>query len=323
MLKDLSKYPNLGTPVYYFQLIEAIKESRVAWTINDLEKLFHSRIIDGNVVYDGCIKLALTIGILNQKCKKVELNHPLIQGSEDQEKLSQIILTRLFDTLSKDKTFYEIFNAQNLSYDHNQRSLVINNSAFGFKYSNLKQFLIDFHFLAPFQDQAIGNYHINSSFKNLLDNTILPEIRKRKIGIDELKKSLELRQKHGEQAERFVFQFEVKRLKNKKQISWVAEYVVNEGYDIASFNHTKDANFNRFIEVKSYSGNTPYFYWSRNEYLEARRKRDEYWLYLVNRDRMQIEDYQPIMIKNPYREILGEESKWFRQVENFKCELIE
>jgi len=46
----------------------------------------------------------------------------------------------------------------------------------------------------------------------------------------------------------------------------------------------------KFIEVKSYSGD-PYFYWSRNEVKVAETEKNNYFLYLVNRDEMNDIDY--------------------------------
>lgn len=111
-------------------------------------------------------------------------------------------------------------------------------------------------------------------------------------------------------------EFETKRLSNK-QIDWVAQYIVNEGYDIASYNEKDDEEYNRFIEVKSYEGNKPYFFWSRNEVNVAKRKLENYWIYLVNRKEMNNEGYEPIMKQNPIANILNNEN-WDEQIEKYK-----
>ena len=131
---------------------------------------------------------------------------------------------------------------------------------------------------------------------------------------------MEQQQIYGEEAEKFVLNFEFIRLNKKKNIDWVAEYIVNEGYDIASYNHESDEFPNRFIEVKSYEGETPYFFWSRNEYSVAKRKKEEYWLYLVNRTEMNNEDYSPLIIRNPYETII-EDSKWIKEIDKYKITL--
>lgn len=148
----------------------------------------------------------------------------------------------------------------------------------------------------------------------------MPEIKKRKIGIEEFKKSMELQQIYGEEAEKFVVDFENTRLNGGKRIDWVAEYVVNAGYDVISYNSESDDEYNRFIEVKSYEGKIPYFFWSRNEYQVARLKKDEYWLYLINRKKIGSIDYEPIMIQNPHVNILKNDD-WSKEVDKYRIEL--
>jgi hypothetical protein len=58
---------------------------------------------------------------------------------------------------------------------------------------------------------------------------------------------------------------------------------VSAGYDIASLKDQGSSIIDKFIEVKSYSG-SPYFYWSKNEIEVAKQERDNYFLYLINRD---------------------------------------
>lgn len=125
---------------------------------------------------------------------------------------------------------------------------------------------------------------------------------------------MEQQQVYGEEAEKYVLNFEFIRLKEQKEIDWVAEYIVNEEYDIASYNHESDELPNRFIEVKSYDGET-HIFWSRNEFSVAKRKKDDYWLYLVNRLEMNKVEYVPITIQNPYEEILNNDKNWYKQIE--------
>ena len=123
-----------------------------------------------------------------------------------------------------------------------------------------------------------------------------------------------------EEAEKFVLAFEKKRLEGKP-VEWIAEYIVNEGYDIASYNEMNNVRYNRFIEVKSYDGPKPYFYWSRNEYTVAKRKKQEYWLYLVNRSEMNDENYKPLMLQDPFNGILKNDD-WDKQVDKYIIKFI-
>ena len=121
--------------------------------------------------------------------------------------------------------------------------------------------------------------------------------------MDELQMSLEQKQIFGEEAEKFILQFEHDRLKGIKEIIWVAEYSVAEGYDIASYNDENPQTTDRFIEVKSFV-NELSFYWSRNEIDIAKVKKENYYLYLVDRSKIKNKDYKPIIIQNPYMKIL-------------------
>ena len=47
---------------------------------------------------------------------------------------------------------------------------------------------------------------------------------------------------------------------NPDEIPELYNMIVNEGYDIASYNEMNNVRYNRFIEVKSYDGPKPYFY---------------------------------------------------------------
>lgn len=140
-----------------------------------------------------------------------------------------------------------------------------------------------------------------------------------KISPEEFKKEQEQKQIYGEEAERFVLEYEKERLKNKKEIDWVAKYVVNEGYDIASYNEIDDEYPNRFIEVKSYDGPKGYFYWSRNEYQVAKLKGENYWIYLVNRSKIKNYGYEPERYQDPFNTILGNHNiDWIEEVDKYK-----
>ena len=126
---------------------------------------------------------------------------------------------------------------------------------------------------------------------------------------------MQQKQIHGEEAEIFVLNFERERLENKIGIDWVAEYSIAEGYDISSFQQIESEYNDCFIEVKSYSG-TPYFFWSRNEVDISRIKGDHYFLYLVDRKQMSNNGYKPIIIQNPFNEVLNNDN-WLKQIEKY------
>ena len=261
MLTDLRTYDNLGTPQYFFELFSSLKnDNAVIWTRRDVEQLFYNKNINGRSVFDGCIVLALKISVITiDEFENISLNEKFKDFLFSEKQMCDKFIEFLFLALNEDDNFHDIFSSENISYDIIYHSTQINNSAFGFKYSNFKQLLIDFDVIQIHPSHELKKYILNSRYKKIFDKIILPEIRKRKIGIDELRKSLEQQQIHGEEAEIFVLKFENDRLENKKGIDWVAEYSIAEGYDISSFQKKESFINDCFIEVKSYVGN-PYFF---------------------------------------------------------------
>jgi hypothetical protein len=321
MLKDLRQYNNFGTPNYFFQLLTNLKENDgTVWRKSDIEQFFHNKIIDGRSIYDGCIELAIRIEFLILQEDLITINKTLIDSLNNINQMSDKFLEFLFKALTNDEIFHNIFCSEFLTYDIIHRTLKISNSAFGFKFANFKQLLIDFDAIKAHPTIELNSYIINTKYKKLFDKTVLPEIKRRKIGIEEFKNSIELQQIYGEEAEKFVLDFEYRRLNKLKEIDWVAEYIVNEGYDIASYNNENDKSYNRFIEVKSYDGDTPYFFWSRNECNVARIKKDNYWLYLVSRKKIDKIGYKPIMVQNPYVKILNNDN-WKKEIDKYKIVL--
>ncbi|MBM3454029.1 MAG: DUF3883 domain-containing protein [Bacteroidetes bacterium] len=323
MLEELRRYRNFGTPNYFFELLSTLKgKPNATYTRNDIDKLFFNRVIDGRSIFDGCLEIAIKTEILVVENDFLTLSNGVVDSLNSISQMRDKFVEYLFKALKDDDEFHKIFCSDYLSHDTMYKSLHINNRAFSLKYSNFKQLLIDFEAIKTHPTIELNSFIINNRYKKLFDKTVLPEIKKRKIGIEDFRKAMEQQQIYGEEAEKFVLNFEFARLNEKKEIDWVAEYIVNEGFDIASYNHEFDELPNRFIEVKSYDGTTPYFFWSRNEYSVAKLKKNDYWLYLVNRSAMNEAEYIPIMIQNPYEEILKNDENWDKQIEKYKVELI-
>lgn len=321
MLNDLRTYDNLGTPQYFYELFSSLKKDEsTGWSIREAEQLFYNKSINGRTVFDGCIVLALKISLITiDDFDKISLNEKFKDCLFSEKQMCDKFIEFLFQSLNQDDNFHSIFSSEHISYDIIYHSTQINNSAFGFKFSNFKQLLIDFDVIQIHPTKELSKYILNARYKKIFDKIILPEIKKRKFGIDELKKSMEQQQIHGEEAEIFVLNFEKLRLGNKDGIDWVAEYSVAEGYDISSFQQKESESNDCFIEVKSYAG-SPYFYWSRNEVDISRIKGDHYFLYLVDRDQMKNIDYKPIIIQNPFKVVLENED-WIKQVEKYRIQL--
>lgn len=164
--------------------------------------------------------------------------------------------------------------------------------------------MINVDYLDVFQDSVIAI--VNSS--NRIKKTI-----------EALKKDLEQKHIYGEEAEEFVLAYELKRLENhpqKEKIEQISKDDVSAGYDIQSFHVDTSVLINRFIEVKSFDS-VVRFYWSKNEVETAKALRKDYFLYLVDRSQMLDEDYEPIIIQDPFFNVFENEDYWDKEAQSW------
>lgn len=312
MLEELRKYKNLGTPTFYWELLDQITIASHRWTEEDVHKYFYNRIVDNRNIFDGCIPLLISCEIISIDTDGyLDIDNSMKEYLINEQYLKNKTLERIFIKLADDDIFHQIFNSLNISYDIIYNYVQIENSAFTFRFSNFKQLLLDFDFLYVHPDEIIKKYIINTKFKKLFDAKILPQVKKRKMGIDELDKRLAKQRINGEEAEEFVLAFEKDRLKqssNHKKVIKISDYDVAAGYDVVSFEDGDSEIHDRFIEVKSYVGDFNFF-WSENEIEVSRRKSKQYFLYLVDRDKMNQSGYIPEIIQDPYTTVYNDD-KW-------------
>lgn len=142
----------------------------------------------------------------------------------------------------------------------------------------------------------------------------------------QLAQELEMQVKYGAEAEKWVLDYERRRLSGhpwRDQIRLVSQEDVAAGYDIASFSDEGSLHHNRFIEVKSH-GAIRRFYWSRNEITTAEEFGEEYALYLVDRTKLDDPLYQPKIILGPSHDIFTRsESGWTVEATSFEYLQIE
>lgn len=316
MLEELRKYKNLGTPEYFWELFEQLRNGD-SWTTGEIEDYFYNKIIDGRSIFDGCLPLLLSTKIITvDEEGAVNIGYPYKYIFYSKQLCRQRLLEGFLLAFKEDSDFYNIFTPEYSSYDFVYKAINIDYSAFGLKYANIRNLFIDFGFLKPHLDFPNRAFMINSRWKKFFEKEFTPEIRKRKIGIEELKSQQEQQQLNGKIAEEFVLGFEQTRLNNKDGIGWIAPYDSGAGFDILSFQKESSSDNDLFIEVKSYSGTMPYFYWTRNEIARARKDAKKYCIYLVNRDELKNPTYKPRIISNPIKNILDDE-RWEKEVDKY------
>jgi hypothetical protein len=199
---------------------------------------------------------------------------------------------------------------------------IFDNDAFRFDEQSCATLLK--RWVIPLSYAALRNYLIENEalrltesgeleIENIIAQTFKIKIsqRRRKISLEQLLKIKESQNLQGSKAEEFILKYEKKRLIDhpyNDKIQRISDFDVCAGYDIVSYLSTEDMRYNRFIEVKSYQGES-HFFWSDNEVDVARLKGSSYYLCLVDMEKIDEPGYEPMFIENPI-ETVFEGNQW-------------
>ena len=129
----------------------------------------------------------------------------------------------------------------------------------------------------------------------------IERLRSRKVTPEQLEMMLRVAARNGATGEFEVMKDERKRLMRAGQgnlarkIRWTSKENVAAGFDISSFEVDGSP---RLIEVKSSSSETRQFIISRNEWMVAQAKGEQYWIYLVTNVNS---NPQIVRLQNPVR----------------------
>ena len=228
---------------------------------------------------------------------------------EQKGKISELI----FHYLLSEK----MINCERITVDSLTGELRIPTNAFSLSAAIYRNFLYEIGF---FSKSGIYFSIINKQLHTLIEKEIANT--KKKMSQDQLLLRLQKQQADGEAGELFVLEYEKRRLSQHhpvpKRISLVD---VGAGYDILSCHDKDSILYDRYIEVKSFRGK-PHFYWSANEKRIAEVLGEDYFLYLVDLDKMGNEsnEYAPTIIQNPANQLLGD--GWLIEPDSFKITRI-
>lgn len=120
----------------------------------------------------------------------------------------------------------------------------------------------------------------------------------------------------GDYGEDFALRFERQRLYAHPRchdIRLVGRSDVGMGYDILSFMGVTSQTPDRYIEVKTYSGD-PHFFLSASEQAAAQKYGINYFVYLVDKSRITQPGYTPYIIQDPAKTLLNED-QWQEKVQ--------
>lgn len=205
-------------------------------------------------------------------------------------------------------------NLSSINYDSSTDQYLLPRSAIKIKHSAVRNLLISFGVL---DNRRADRQYVVHKHINLFIATAQKTIRK--LTLEKLKAQLKEKEEQGEKGELFVVAYEHARLQGHphidkvKRISFVD---VSAGYDIISFNDCLSTELDRMIEVKAFSGE-PHFFWTYNERRVARLLAGHYFIYLIDIDKIDKEDYAPLIIQDPIAFFNGN-TQWIITEESVK-----
>lgn len=234
-----------------------------------------------------------------------------MSGKTDKEIIDDVI-RKCIEHLIEDG----IFDSDSLAFNTDKGKLSIKRSAFPLAYAAVRNFLTA---AGALEKESHGEICVSEPYERELTKEF--KTRKKQLTLEELIKRQEEQSKRGLEAEEFVLAFEKKRLPAlASRIKRISDYDVAAGFDIVSFDAEESTGYDRFIEVKSYIGDT-HFYWSENESDTARQKGDKYVLCLVDYTRMNEPGYVPEFIPDPYNVIFSDE-QWLVNTASFRIQKV-
>ena len=132
--------------------------------------------------------------------------------------------------------------------------------------------------------------------------------------------------KNGEEAEEMTVEWERKRLEVlgvRKAILDTVKRISTEnvraGYDIKSYEGPiVSTEYDRFIEVKATTSSSPVFYWSENERSVAKKVGEKYFIYIWTNWGKPEQKKDPVIIKNPYYEIVEKQYEQVHVIETWR-----
>lgn len=197
-----------------------------------------------------------------------------------------------------------LFDNNAFEFDESTGRMLIRKYIFSLSMAAIRNYLIANRVI---ENNARGDYEIGINFEEPFVRYV--QSYKKAKSLEQLLKQQKKQQEQGLLAEEFVLKYEKKRLSKHpfvEKVKRISDFDVAAGYDIVSFCSDSDLSYNRFIEVKSYQG-AKHFYWSENELDVAKLKSEDYFLCLVDTERILDENYEPEFIQSPAKKIFTDD----------------
>lgn len=312
MIEKILNSTSFGTKDQILYIIELVLKNSL--TKDELYQACSSKDYSYNRTFNPIILFLSWLNI-------IEDADILTVSKEIQEKnfLEEITLL-IIQQLIKEKKIENIIHNGNLMYSKDKKNLIIKNNLIHFDYSNFRNLFLEIGLFIK-DSLVVNQFLINPRYINWFQKNVIPLLNEQKANTRTLKDLEVLQDKQNEigyEAEVFVLEYEKKVRKshpNFSSIKMISEINVDAGYDIISYKNDDSILLDKYIEVKSFNKQESFF-WSRNEIRIAAEKKDNYFLYLVDRSKMNNLDYIPTIIQNPYKNVMSND-KWKKRIEKY------
>lgn len=264
----------------------------------------HQFVLNDFLLYCKCFEF---VAIQNNHLSALNLEKYMSSPDTLNRYLVEESVGKLFDA--------EIFTPKMFSFDIANNKILFHNEMLPLVYAPMRNLLVSQDFFIIERSLSRTIFYINNDYEKVL--SFFSTKYKKKITLNQLQEQLRLNAEVGEKAEKFVLDYERRRLGNnyKEKIKIISNIDVGAGYDIVSFNSKQSVKYDRFIEVKAVSAGDS-FYWSNNEFNVAKLLGEQYYLYLVSLSEIEGENYAPTIISNPAQNIMSS-TDWFIEPSSF------
>ena len=330
MLKDLLKCNNLGNKEDIGYILFNVISEKQALRVTDFKRICSNYKQSLSLSHTGILLLLEFLSFVEVNNNFIYLNKNEFDKSRYDSYYHYFESSHFYDCLFRNLAEYDVlkllFNLENLKFDYEKEKYFLLPQYIKLQIFPIRNLLLALNFLES-GNAYYEHVYVNTKFKDYFVSTILKGLELKanslKYSLENLKKIQTSKQEAGKIAEQFVFNFEIQRLSNhihQNQIEIISDYNYNAGFDIISFEDNNSLFHNRFIEVKSYN-QVAEFYWSKNEIETAKYYGRKYYLYLVDRSKINDSNYIPKIIQNPYNRVF-ENEVWIKEAQSWKISIV-
>lgn len=311
-LKNLN-YPGGKEEILFF-LQSIVGENHL--TIDDIRVICshapgkYQLVVDSLLKYCACFNWVV--------CQDhISLNEKLLPQITSSGALNRELINSTIDCLFMNN----VLQRDMFSFDIVQQRCFFRNERLPLVYSAIRNLLISQGFFNVVRNEKNAVFYIGSDYENIVASFCKKS--KKTFSLNQLKKRLEANEIAGEIAEQFVLEFERRRLGEKlaSRVRIISDIDVGAGYDVISFESNASQEYDRFIEVKAASCGDG-FYWSSNEYETAKLMGNQYYLYLIDLQKIKCISYSPLMIPNPAVAII-DSSDWLVEAQAYHIRRVQ